>query len=63
MPGNSSDSGKIEDFLHRNILENVTRINSIHFYRKIFLQMLTKKFGLFLLIPKVTFIEDRFPEH
>lgn len=62
MPGNSSDSGKIEDLPHRNILENVTRINSVNFYRNIFLEMLSQKFGLFLLIPNVTFIENMLPE-
>lgn len=53
-PGNSSDAGRIEDLPYKKGLENVTSINSIHFYRNIFLQMLAKIFGLFLLILKVT---------
>lgn len=62
MLGNSSDTGKIEDLPHRKVLENATRINSTYFCRNIFLQMLTKKFRLFLLILNVTFIEERLPE-
>lgn len=61
MPGNSSESRKVEDLPHRKVLDNLTRMNSIHLYRNIFLQMLTK-FRFFILIPNVAFIEHRLPE-